>query len=183
LFDQCLELSQVLGDRMLQNEALRALGEISEADQQYFRAVDLYKQSLSIVQELRDITNISVLYFNVGRALQLAGENEKATSYFRDALAQSVQLGKKSGVLRALAGLGVVAAASGEAERAITLLMASKLIVAESGSSFPQNQAAWLTRHFELARAQLGEQQFANISAQAQMMPLNEAVKYALEEL
>lgn len=183
LLDQCLELSQVLGDRMLQNEALRALGEISEADQQYFRAVDLYKQSLSIVQELRDITNISVLYFNVGRALQLAGENEKATPYFRDALAQSVKLGKKSGVLRALAGLGVIAAASGEAERAITLLMASQLIVAESGSSFPQNQSAWLTRHFESARAQLSEQQFASISVQAQTMPLNEAVKYALEEL
>ena len=97
MLDQCLEVSQALGDRMLQNEALRALGEISKARQEYGHAVDLYKESLSIVQELHDITNISVLYFNVGRALQLAGNNEQAATYFRDALLQSQQLGKKSG--------------------------------------------------------------------------------------
>jgi predicted ATPase/class 3 adenylate cyclase len=113
LLDQCLEVSQALGDRMLQNEALRALGEISKVRQEYGHAVDLYKESLSIVQELHDITNISVLYFNVGRALQLIGNNEQAATYFRDALLQSQQLGKKSGVLRALAGLGVDAAANG----------------------------------------------------------------------
>jgi predicted ATPase/class 3 adenylate cyclase/DNA-binding XRE family transcriptional regulator len=183
LLDQCLELSESLGDRMLQNEALRALGEVSEANQEYSRAVDLYKESLAIVQELHDITNVSVLYFNVGRALQLAGDNEKAASYFMDALLQSQQLGKKSGVLRALVGLGVVSAARGEAERAIYLLTASQLLFKKSGSSFPPNQSAWLwlTRHLEAARAQAGDELFARISAQAQTTTLDQAVKYALE--
>lgn len=183
LLDQCLEISQVLGDRLLQNEALRALGEISETRQEYTRAVDLYKESLSIVQELHDITNTSVLYFNVGRALQLAGDNEKAESYFREALFQSQQLGKKSGVLRALAGLGVVAAANGEAERAVCLLMASQSLLTKSGSSFPPNQSTslWLTRHLESARAQLSEEQFSRTSTQAQEMTFTRAVKYALE--
>jgi predicted ATPase/class 3 adenylate cyclase len=185
LLDQCLELGQALGDRMLQNEALRALGEISEAKQEYARAVDLYKESLAIVHELRDITNIAVLYFNVGRALQLAGDNETAASYFKDALLQSEQLGKKSGVLRALAGLGVVAAANGQAERAVTLLIASQLLFAKSGSSFPPNQSAgqWLTHHLESARAQLGEEQFARVLAEAQTLTLNQAMKYALDEI
>ena len=184
LLDQCLELSQALGDRMLQNEALRALGEISEAKQEYLHAVDLYKESLSIVQQLRDITNVSVLYFNVGRALQLAGDNERAAEYFKDALLQSEQLGKKSGVLRALAGLGVVAAASGKPERAIYLLTVSQILDAKPGSSFPPNQSAWqwLTDHFASARAQLGEEQFGRESEVAQKMTLNEAVKYALGE-
>jgi predicted ATPase/class 3 adenylate cyclase len=183
LLDECLELNQSLGDRMLQNEALRALGEISEAKQEYRRAVELYKESLSIVQELHDITNISVLYFNVGRALQLAGDNEQAANFFRDALLQSQQLGKKSGVLRALAGLGVVAAANGEAERAVHLLTASQSRFTQSGSSFPLNQFAslWLTRHLESAQAQLGEEQFANVALHAQAMTLNEVVKYALD--
>ncbi len=181
LLDQCLELSQALGDRMLQNEALRALGEISEAGQEYTHAVDLYKESLSIVQELHDITNISVLYFNVGRALQLAGDNENAANYFREALVQSQRLGKKSGVLRALAGLGVVAAANGEAERAVYLLTTSQLLLAKLGLSLPANQSAWLARHLEVARAQLGEEQFEKVAAQAQTMTLDQAVKYALK--
>src|SRR5215212_652433 len=183
LLDQCLDINQTLGDRMLQNEALRALGEISEAKQEYRRAVELYLESLSIVQELHDITNISVLYFNVGRALQLAGDDEKAANYFRNALLQSQQLGKKSGVLRALAGLGVVAAANGEAERAVYLLTASQALFTKSGSSFPPTPSGslWLTRHLESAHAQLGEEQFASVALQAQAMTLNQVVKYALD--
>ena len=180
LLDQSLELSQTLGDRMLQNEALRALGEISEAGQEYSRAVDLYKESLAIVQELHDITNISVLYFNVGRALQLAGDNEKAASYFMDALLQSQRLGKKAGVLRALAGMGVVAAANGEAERAVYLLTSSQMLFAKLGLSFPSNQSAWLSHHLEFAHAQLNAEQFPTMSTQAQSMTLNQAVSYAL---
>ncbi len=182
LLQQCLELSQALGDRMLQNEALRALGEISEARQDYGRSVDLYKESLSIVEELHDITNISVLYFNVGRALQLAGDNESAENYFREALLQSQQLGKKSGVLRAMSGLGVVAAAKGQADRAAYLLTASQALFTKSGSSFPLNQSSqlWLTHCVESVRSQLGEEQFDRVSIQAQTMTLNEIVNYAL---
>ena len=181
LIDQCLALSQAMGDRMLQNEALRALGEISEARQEYTRAVDLYKESLAIVQELHDITNISVLYFNVGRALQLAGDNEKALIYFRDGLLQSQRLGKKAGVLRALAGLGVVAAANREAERAVSLLTTSQLLFGKLGLTFPPSQSAWLARYLESARAQLSEEQFTHVVAQAETMTVDQVVNYALD--
>jgi predicted ATPase/class 3 adenylate cyclase len=183
LLDQCLEISQGLGDRMLQNEALRALGEISEARQEYTRAVDLYKESLSIVQELHDITNISVLYFNVGRALQLAGDNEKAMIYFKDALLQSQQLGKRAGVLRALAGLGVVSEARGDVERAVYLITASQFFFSKFGLKLPANQLQWIARHLASARARLGEEQSDKLSAEAQIMTLDEVVQYALSEI
>lgn len=181
MLNQSLELGQALGDRMLQNEALRALGEVYEANQEYGKAVGLYKDSLAIVQELRDITNVSHLYFNVGRALQLAGDNQKAKNYFLDALHQSRRLGKKAGEVRALAGLGVVAAAEGETERAVTLLTASQLLFAKLGLNFPSTQSAWLDRHLEAARAELDYKQLAGVSAQAQAMTIDDAVKYALE--
>ena len=182
MLNQSLELGQALGDRMLQNEALRALGEVYETKQEYGKAVNLYRESLAIVQELRDITNVSHLYFNVGRALQLAGDHQRAKDYFLDALLQSRQLGKKAGEVRALAGLGVVAAAEGEAERAVTLLTASRSLFAKLGLSFPSAQSTWLERHLEASRAQLGEEKFAAVEAQAQIMSLDQVVKYALEE-
>jgi predicted ATPase/class 3 adenylate cyclase/DNA-binding XRE family transcriptional regulator len=181
MLNQSLELGQALGDRMLQNEALRALGEIYEAKQEYGQAVNLYRESLAIVHELRDITNVSHLYFNVGRALQLAGDTEGAKRYFLDALRQSRQLGKKVGEVRALAGLGVIASAEGESERAVTLLTASRSLFAKLGLNFPSSQSAWLDRHLEAARTQLGEGKFVAVSGQAQMMSLDQAVKYALE--
>jgi tetratricopeptide (TPR) repeat protein len=181
MLNQSLEFGQALGDRMLQNEALRALGEVYEAKQEYGHAVNLYRESLAIVQELRDITNVSHLYFNVGRALQLAGDSENAKHYFLEALRQSRQLGKKVGEVRALAGLGVVASVEREAEQAVTLLTASRSLLAKLGLNFPSTQSAWLDRHLEAARAQLGEEKFAAMSRQAQMMSLDQAVKYALE--
>ena len=84
--------------------------------------------------------------------------------------------------MRALAGLGVIAAAEGQAERAVTLLTASQSLIAKLGLSFPSTQSAWLDRHLEAARAQLGEETFAAVSAQAQMLSLDQVVKYALEE-
>jgi predicted ATPase/class 3 adenylate cyclase/DNA-binding XRE family transcriptional regulator len=180
MLKQSLELGQALGDRMLQNEALRALGEVHEAKQDYGKAVDLYRESLGIVQELHDITNVSHLYFDVGRALQLAGDNEQAKDYFLDALLQSRQLGKKAGEVRALAGLGVVAAANGEAGRAVTLLMASQSLFAKLGLSFPATQSAWLGRHLEAARAELDKKKLIDMASQAQAMTLSEAAKYAL---
>jgi predicted ATPase/class 3 adenylate cyclase/DNA-binding XRE family transcriptional regulator len=181
MLNQSLGLGQALGDRMLQNEALRALGEVHEAKQEYGQAVDLYRESLAIVQELRDITNVSHLYFNVGRALQLAGDNQQAKEYFLDALNQSRRLGKKAGEVRALAGLGVVAAAEGKAERAVTLLTASQSLFAKLGSSFPSTQSAWLDRHLEAARTELDEKQLVGLSSRAQAMPLSEVVQYVLE--
>ena len=181
LLDESLTISRTLGDKMLQNEALRALGEISEAEQDYRRAIDLYKESLAIIQELHDVTNISVLYFNVGRASQLAGENKKAEGYFMDALLWSRRLGKKEGVLRALAGLGVVAEARGEAERALRLLIASQALYANLGFNFPPNQSAWLQRHLESARAQLNAEQFAAAWAEGKKMTLDLALKMAEE--
>ena len=181
MLNHSLEIGQTLGDRMLQNEALRALGEIYEARQEYEKAVDLYRESLAIVQELRDITNVSHLYFNVGRALQLAGDNVEARRYFLDALDQSRQLGKKTGEVRALAGLGVVAYAQGQAERAAILLMASRSLLAKLGLNFPSTQSAWLDRHWEAACATLGEEKFAVAVAQAEKMSLDQTVNYALE--
>jgi hypothetical protein len=44
-------------------------------------------------------------------------------------------------------------------------------------------QSAWIERHVEVARAQLGEEKFADIAAPEQMMSLEQAVEYALKEI
>ena len=79
-----------------------------------------------------------------GGDLQRAGDNQEAKHYFLDALHQSRQLGKKVCEVRALAGLDVIAAAKGQAERAITLLTASQSPIVRLGLNFPATQSAWI---------------------------------------
>jgi tetratricopeptide (TPR) repeat protein len=181
LLAESLEISRKIDNKMLQNEVLRALGEISEAKQDYGRAVDLCKESLAIIQELHDVTNISVLYFNIGRASQLAGENRKAKDYFMDALQWSRRLGKQEGILRALGGLGVVAAVHDDAQCAVRLLIASQALYTNLGFKFPPNQFAWFAHHLKAARAQLDEEQFAAALAEGKKMTLEQALDLALK--
>ncbi len=185
-FDESLRLAEETNEKWILAYSLWNKGEnelylknLLEAQSLLDQCLEI-SQSLSIVQELHDITNISVLYFNIGRALQLAGDNEKALIYFRDALLHSQQVGKRTGVIRALAGLGVVSATKGEVTRAVSLISASQLFFTKFGVRLPANQLQWIARHLASARAQLGEEQSDKASAEAQTMTLDQVVRYAL---
>jgi predicted ATPase/class 3 adenylate cyclase/DNA-binding XRE family transcriptional regulator len=186
LLEESLQLSRSLEDRMLQNEVLRALGGIAESKQEYGSAVDLYEQSLAINRELGDTTTISLLHYDLGRAYQLTGKNEEAARHFMEAVKWSHRLGKKAGTLRALAGLGVVAAARGQARRAICLLVASNLLIAnlELSYSFTPNnyQSAWVERSLAAARHQLGEDQYEAARVKGESMTLDQAIIYSLKD-
>jgi hypothetical protein len=64
----------------------------------------------------------------------------------------------------------------------VTLLTASRALFAKLGLNFPSTQSAWLERHLEAAQAELGDEKLAALQAQAQIMSLDQAVKYAPEE-
>src|SRR5258706_4358117 len=184
LLEKSLQLAQALGDKLLQNEVLRALGETAEAEQEYTRAVELYQESLAIIRELGDTTNISVLHYDLGRALQLTNSNDKAEYHFIESAKWSIRLGKKAGLLRALAGLGVVEAARGEAYRSVNLFAASEMLFTSLGVSFSFNphhyQSEWFERNLALARKQLGEETFAAAWVEGQAMTQEQAMNYAL---
>ena len=192
LLEKSLQLLRVHGDQLMQIEVLRALGETAEAEQNYPRAVGLYEESLNIVREFGDTTNTSVLHYDVlhydlGRATQLTGDNDSAIYHFTEAIEWSLQLGKRPGVFRAMAGLGVVAAANGQPRRAVCLLAASESQLARLGTNSlfnPQyHQSVWLDGCLRSARAQLGEESFALASAEGQTVTLEQAVSYALQEI
>lgn len=56
-------------------------------------------------------------------------------------------------------------------------------LIAKLGLSFPTTQSAWIDRHLQAARAQLGGEKSVAAATQAQAMSLDQAVNYALEEL
>jgi hypothetical protein len=77
----------------------------------------------------------------------------------------------------------VVAAARGEAHRAVCLLAASELLYSNMGFSLFMNphQSAWFKRHLAAARTQLGEEDFAAAWLEGRAMTEEQALNYALE--
>jgi predicted ATPase len=184
ILQESLELSQAIGDQLLQIEVLRVLGGTAEAEGDYPGAMRLYGESLAIIERFGDTTNISVLHYDLGRAAQLAGDNDTAVHQFTESIHWSVRLGKKPGILRAIAGLGVVAAARGQARRAVALLAASHSRLAELGTNFIFNaqnpQSIWLNGYLAAMHSQLDEEAFRAASAEGQAMTLEQLVELAL---
>jgi tetratricopeptide (TPR) repeat protein len=185
LLEESLTLSRSLEDRMLQNEILHALGGISESKKEFIKAVTLYKESLALVRELANTTTISAIHYDLGRALQLTGNNDEAARHFAEALHWSRRLGKKSGLLRALGGLGVVATARGQILRGVRLLTISKLYFVKLGINYSSDpdldQTAWIEKSLESARLQLGEEQYKATRIEGEAMTLDEAVDLVLK--
>jgi predicted ATPase/transcriptional regulator with XRE-family HTH domain len=190
--EESLQCLRDYGDQLMQIEVLRALGETAEAAQDYPRAVRLYEESLEMVRKTQEPMNATVLHFDVlhydlGRATQLIGDNDSAVYHFTEAIQWSLQIGKKPGILRAVAGLGVVAAARGQTRRAICLLAASESQLGRLGTNSlfnPQyHQSVWFDGYIKSAKSELGEQGFASASAEGQGMTLEQTVNYALQEI
>jgi hypothetical protein len=146
--------------------------------------VTLYKESLALVRELANTTTISAIHYDLGRVLQLTGNNAEAALHFTEALNWSRRLGKKSGIARALGGLGVIAADRGQVLRAVRLLTISKFYLVKLGINYSSDpdldQTSWIEKPLESARLHLGEEQFQLARAEGEAMTLDDAVNYAL---
>jgi tetratricopeptide (TPR) repeat protein len=182
--EESLRLCNAVGDGLVKHEVLRTLGELAEVKGDYPQAVKLYEESLRIIKEL-DAPSISMLHLNLGRVLQLSGDNNEAAKHFTEEIKWTRQIGDQASLLRALQGLGVVAAAQGKAHRAVRLFVATEVLFAGLGYnfSFNPNETTWLERHLGRARAELGEDEFSTAKAEGQAMSLDQAVEYALEEI
>jgi len=182
LLEESLQLCDIVEDKLVKHEVLRTLGELAETKLEYRHAVALYQQSQAIIEEL-DTPSISMLHLELGRVLQLTGDNNLAARHFAEEIIWSRQAGNQASLLRALQGLGAVAAARGQAYRAVCLFAAAEALFSGLGYSFAfnLNETAWLERHLRIAQAELGEAQFSSAEIKGRSMNLDQAVEFALE--
>jgi hypothetical protein len=127
-----------------------------------------------------EVTNLE---FNMGRVLQVSGNNDQAAHLFTDTLQESVRSGKKSTLIEALAGLGIVAQARGDPGRAVRLLQASESLFDDLNRRIfiDPMERAWSERHLAAARAQLGDERFLAMRKEGREMTLEQVIQYALE--
>lgn len=147
------------------------------------QVIPLYQESLALFREIRDVQGTVRPLISLADVERFHGNNERAYTLYKDALRIEGQYSFFGDAdIRAVVGMGKVAIAQGQAERAARLLGASHTACTNRAyfvgffhiESFDDDIAAVRTR--------LDEEAFDQAWSEGQAMTLEQAVVYALED-
>jgi hypothetical protein len=117
---------------------------------------------------------------NLGLALLGRGDAERAAAHLSEALTLFASTGSVV-ASEALLGLAAVANVRGNPRRAARLLGASNRVVTEIGRPRDPHETSLYEESLAAAHATLGDQAAAELLAEGEKMPRDEAIAYALE--
>jgi tetratricopeptide (TPR) repeat protein len=179
-FEESVRLYQEQGDVLFGSMALSLLQGmvLIQGDQELARA--LHQQSLSLMRQAHNRGALGLFQINMADLYHVYGEDQLAQVSYRDGLSlwqEMQQVEQRLGIVKGLAGLGEVAAAQGQAERAGRLLgAASRLLPATSSYREEVN------RRIAAARAQLDAATFEAGWTAGQAMTEEQAITEALQD-
>jgi predicted ATPase len=119
--EESLTLYREIGDRRGVAGRLNNLGEGARQQGKYEDAVRYYQEALAIAKEL-GLGLIATCLHNLGLAHAGLGEDDVAWGYWREALKESLTIGRTSMALAALGGVALLRAKAGRYGRAAELL-------------------------------------------------------------
>jgi len=177
--EQSVALARTSGDRWSLSHGLNNLGNQQMIKGNYDAAARTLAEALAIARELNfpDATGRAVL--NLGLALLARGDTDRAADHLSEALTLFATTGSVAAGDTFL-GLAALADATGEARKAARLLGASNRIVEEQGQPRDVHEAGLYENTQTAIRTTLGEQTAAQLFAEGEKMPRDEAISYAL---
>jgi non-specific serine/threonine protein kinase len=179
--DECLALYRTIGNRSGYALALLGRGMTALEKGDYGTAQGLLDESLAVYRELGSPVLIAGALNQVGVLARRRGDHGRAAEAFRESLEAASRMGSRQNIAVSLGGLAGAAAAGGQAERAARLLGAAEALYETIGVVFTPNERAVFDRDVAAARAGLSEESFAAAWADGRQLPLERAIRLALE--
>ena len=190
-FDEILALARKQEDPDGISTAFHWLGRLALAEGDVETARALGEESLQIARKLPDEGKLAAVLCSLGDAVVGHGDLEGAGSHYRESLqlyrkmpAPAVVLrkfGPERGIARCLEGMAKIVAAKDRREQAVRLLAAAEALrqTIDAPRSVPETVEC---EHLvALLRKAQGEPAFATAWAEGMALPLEEAMKSALE--
>jgi predicted ATPase len=182
LYEESLAIKKELGNKGGIANSLMNLGLVALGQDDYAAARTLFEEGLALSRELRDKLKIAISLGNIGIVAHAQGDYAAAHTLFEEGLALCRELGDKLGVAYSLEGLAAVALVQEQPARAPLLWGAAEALREALGTPHTPNDLGLYEENVAEARATMGEEAFATAWAAGRAMPLEQIVKYALEE-
>jgi tetratricopeptide (TPR) repeat protein len=180
LYEEAVALARTDGDAWRLSVALNNLGDFLVAKGELDEAVTALEEALAITRETGFPDANARVLTNLGLALIGRGDIDDAAEHLTEAITLFAATGSVAAA-EALMGLAAVANAQDNPRRATRLLGASNRITNESGRPLGGHEQRLYTETLAAAAATLGEQTAAQLLAEGEKLPRDDAIAYALE--
>jgi predicted ATPase len=182
LLEESLALRREMQDWTDTADALVFLGDFHWVSGDYEQAAAFLTEALALSRELHDKLGMASALGRLGFATLAQSKIGQAAELFREGLRLRYELGTRDGLAEDLAGLAGVAVAQGDDEQAARLIGALEAYFSPLDAFLAWIHLPWHQRTVAEARAALGEERFAALRADAQTLPLEQVIAYALTE-
>ncbi|MGH2409877.1 MAG: hypothetical protein ACRDGS_05840, partial [Chloroflexota bacterium] len=180
--DEAHALMRGAGEHRNVAYALEVRGEVAFASGDDREAGRLWEESLHSYHQLGLNMGIASVEIYLGHLAVRLGDYGIAGAHYRSSLEYQRGFPRLQWTLCSLAGLAAVAAAGGQAERALRLAGAALALGEGVWSAFRAKERELVEGAMETARATLGEQAATAAWAEGRALTLEEAVALALED-
>jgi predicted ATPase/Flp pilus assembly protein TadD len=180
MHEQAVPLARASGDPWSLAVALNNLGNVLMIKGKFDAAASTLAEALAISREVAFPDATGRVLTNLGFAVLSRGDVERAAEHLREALTLFATTGSVAAG-EVLLGLAAVANTKDNPRRAARLLGASYHVAEEIGLSREAYEASLYENTLTAVHASLGDQAAAQLFAEGEKMPRNEAIAYALE--
>jgi predicted ATPase/DNA-binding SARP family transcriptional activator len=179
LLERSLEIARDIDDPRLIAANLINLSNVAFFEGDYDRAEVLQEEGRSRSRELGDTRREALACLNLGWIHVRQGDDERATMRLKESLERFTELSERRHLPDVLEGIAAVAAQRSESERSATLFGAAEQIRQEIGSPLPPSEVAIYERYWQLAREQLGDEDYERAVAAGRDLSVAEAIECA----
>lgn len=173
---------EALGDRSGAAWSINQQGDIAREQGDLIAAHDLYKRALAAFREAGDLWGSARSLADLGCINCEQREYAAAHAAYRDALELFAELGHRRGMARAIEGCASLAAARGDAARALKLAASAAHLRRLIGAPLLHAEQEKLDQSLLSAWKLLGEPQGKQAWTEGSGMSLEKAIHYSLEE-
>jgi tetratricopeptide (TPR) repeat protein len=180
LNERALELRTEIGDRWAIGVSQNNLGMIALHENRLEEARRRFEESMRLNLEVGDPWMVAIGHNNVGNALRGLGNHVEAAAHYATGLRTNRDLDDRWALGFLLEDVAILAAQTGEPERAFTLLGAAETLRAETGTPRGPSLEEELASHLAAAREEVGSEAAAAAVARGRTTDLAAALDLAL---
>jgi tetratricopeptide (TPR) repeat protein len=173
-------IARAAGNRYLERMPLHCLAEATRMAGNYEGARELYEESISLNRAFDDQSMITVEMNNLAAVELHEGRLDRATHLWQESLRRSHHDRDLYLVPYCVMGMGEVAAAARQFERAVWLLGAATGIFESTGQWIDPADRAAYEQSVRVTREELGEETFTATWTQSKGLSVDDAVELAL---
>jgi tetratricopeptide (TPR) repeat protein len=182
LLDEAILYFEQRGDRSGAAWSINQAGDIARDRGDFISAREFYERALKDFREIGDHWGSARSLADLGSIHSEQRNFEAAETAYRGALQASSKLGHRRGIARVLEGTACLAAARGQAMRAITLAAAADHLRQLIGAPLPPAEQSKLDANLSSAWSCIDEQDGKTAWADGAAMSFENAVLFSLRE-